>query len=660
MKHFLRAILLSLRYKWSITGAIICSLLVALLWSGSITTIFPVVECVFREKTFSQLVQDGTDEAIAKRDSLQAEIQQLSKSLATANPTESVDLEYQIKHNSRLIADLEQTIAWYQWVQPYVDRYAPKDPFATLVAAMSFLTIATLLKGVFLVLSSIFVARVAQRTVMDMRRIYYRKALELDQIRIDRLGTSNLMTQLSHNMLMVSGGLIMFYGKAIREPLKMLTCMIVAAWICWPLLLISLFVVPLGAIVIQQVARSMKRATQREIEGMADIFDTLIETFSAIKTVRIFNQERSERRRFKRNAATLYRMAVRMRFFDSLLRPISEMLGIISIAVSILAGAYLVLTGSHSILGIPITNRDMNPGELMLFYGMLAGASDPARKMSEIFNVLVRGGIACENLNRTYQIECKVIAPKNPVPVPQHSREVNFQNVSFRYTAKQPVLNQINLKIPFGQTLAIVGENGCGKSTLMNLLARLYDPNGGKILIDGVDIRLTNPKKLRRQIAWVTQDSTLFQGTVWDNIAYGKRNPTDEEILEAAKLAQVDSLIGDLSKGYQTQVGESGFHLSAGQRQRVILARAILADPRIFVLDEATSQMDGHTESLVHEALRPFIKSRTTIIITHRYSSLKLVDRIIVMRQGKIVSDLAPDQAIHSSQPFQHLFSKSA
>ena len=659
MKHFSRALLLSLRYKWSILGAISCSMMVAILWGASITTILPVLETVLNGKNATDWVDAKIEHVNKASADYQHEIDELLTEKMDAVGVDAVIIGKRIDARRKDVKASQQKAARYASFRPFVQTYTPQTPFGTLVASMIFLMAATALKGVFLVLSSVLVARIAHRTVMDMRRIYYRKALELDQIRIDRLGTTNMMTQLSHNMLMVGGGLIMFYGKTIREPLKMITCLAIAAWISWPLLLISLFVVPFGALAIQRVARSMKRSTEREMHGMSDVFETLIETFSAIKTVRIFNKERAERRRFKENAAMMYRMAVRIRFYDSLLRPITEFLGIVAIAVSVIAGAYLVLNKADSLLGLPI-GGPLEATELILFYAMLAGASDPARKVSEILNMLVRGGTACENLFKTYEVEARVAAPINPTPLPLHSKEIKFQNVLFAYVPKQPVVKRLSLTIPYRQTLAIVGENGCGKSTLVNLLARFYDPHNGRIFIDGVDIREVSPKKLRRQIAWVTQDSTLFQGTVRENIAYGKQNPTEEEIQHAANLARIDTFIRDLPKGIDSHVGEGGSLLSAGQRQRVMLARAILADPRIFILDEATSQLDGHTEQLVHTSLQSFINSRTTIIITHRFSSIKLCERVVVMHQGSIVSDSTPDEAVATSEEFQFLFAKSA
>ena len=655
--------MLSLRYRWSIAGAVACSLMIALLWGASITTVFPVVETVFERKTFPDWIAEELANSLERQETLQTEIAELQVKIQLAqqrSDAEPFGLQSDVaKKQDYLLAETKASQWFLDW-QPTVQKYSPGTPFGCLLLAVGWLLVASALKGIFLILSCLCVARIANGTAMDMRRIYYRKALEMDQIRIDRLGTSNMMTHLSHNMMLVSGALTMFYGKSIREPLKMITCLIIAAWISLPLLIISLIMVPFGALLVHRVSQGMKNATKREVEGMSDIFETLIETFSSIKTVRIFNQEHTERKRFKRNSSMLYRMAIRMRFYDALLRPTTELLGIVSISVAILAGAWITLSGSHELFGFTISNRPLSPGELMLFYGMLAGASDPARKMSEIVNVLVRGGTACEALIQCFDVESKVTAPQNPTPVPVHKEQIEFDNVLFAYKPHQPVVKNVSLTIPYKQTVVIVGENGSGKSTLVNLLARFYDPHVGQIRLDGVDIRETNPKSLRRQLAWVTQDSSLFWGTVYENIAYGTRNPTKSQVLEAAKMAQVDKFIEELPDGYETEVGEGGGNLSAGQRQRVILARAIIADPRILILDEATSQLDGNTERLLHKSLRPFIKSRTTIIITHRLFTVSLANRVIVMERGKIVGDSTPQEAAKSLEKFKYLFARSA
>ncbi len=660
MKPFFIAVWHSLRYRWAIAGALSCSFLIAVIWSASISTVFPVVKIVLEGETVESWIQHEIEDGKQSQQIVEEEIKSLEASLANAPADEAIKLSNKLNlKKNRLIAE-KKSVEWFNKAQPILKKYAPGTAFQTLVVALIWLLSVTLIKGILLVVGAILDARVANRTVMDLRRIYYRKALELDQRRIDMIGTSNMMTHLSHNMMMISIGLRMFYGKCIREPLKMISCLAVAAWISLPLLLISLVIVPAGGFVIHSVSRRMKRSTQTEMSGMSDVFQTLIETFKAVKTVRIFNRERSERHRFKRNSQTLYRMTVRIALYDSLLRPITEVLSIISISLSMLVGAYLVLNQETSLLGIQISTTPMKPATLLLFYSMLAGAADPARKMSEVINAIVRGATACDNLFRTFGREPLVAAPEHPIPVPKHKESIEFEGVIFGYLPRQPVLRKLNLQVPFGQTLAIVGGNGSGKSTLMNLLTRFYDPHAGRVLMDGQDIRQMNPKKIRQQMAWVTQDSILFKGSVWENIRYSNPWANEDDIMRAIKLARIDDFADKFEDGYDSQVGDDGKQLSAGQRQRVALARAILADPRILILDEATSQIDGHTEGLILDSLRDFIKQRTTFIVTHRPSSLKLADRVIVMELGRLIHDSSVADASSHSIAFQNLFQKSA
>lgn len=654
---------MSLRYKWSILGAVGCAIMISVLWSTSISAILPVVQVVLQGETF----HDWIDDEIA---SSGVAIEKLELDIAGAeSQIEDESLDDKTRHKNQLSLDIQRDrlnaeqsrLSHYrETLKPLITRYTPDDPFETLALAMGWLLVVTTLKGVFLVISAYLTARVASKTVMDLRRIYYRKALELDQLRIDRLGTSNMMTHLSHNMLMVNGGLKVFYGKCLREPLKLISCLAIAAWISLPLLLLSLMILPAGFLLVRMVSRRMKKSTENEMQGMADVFQTLIETFQKVKTVRIFNRERVERRRFRKNADTLYHMSVRISLYDSFLRPLSEVLGIISIALAILAGAWLVLKGETTLLGIQFSDTRIRPVTLLFFFALLAAASDPARKMTEVVNVIVRANTACSNLFRTFDVENRVSTPDNPQAPPQHSESIVFDDVLFSYKPRQPVVRRVSFEVPWQQTIAIVGGNGSGKSTLMNLLCRFYDPNRGRIMIDGVNIKDVSPRKLRRQIAWVTQDSVLFSGTIRENLLYGNANATAEEIENAVQTARLDQFVDSMPLGLDSPIGDNGSHLSAGQRQRVAIARAVLADPRILILDEATSQVDCQTETLIHGELESFIRERTTFIVTHRPSSLELADRVIVMRLGRVVSDSTVDDAMQNSKPFQQLFARSA
>jgi ATP-binding cassette subfamily B protein/subfamily B ATP-binding cassette protein MsbA len=669
MKPFFTIVIHALRYKWSIAGATAASLLIALLWGASISTIYPVVEIVLDGKTGKQWLANEISKAQEQATLFEKEVSLLEDEIHALRQTGLAD-ESTIKHmvglqtklyRSQSRVDAEQSaLKWYQKLEPWFEKWAPDSPYQTLMLAIGWLLATSLIKGTLLIISTQLVARVAHRTVADLRRIYYRKALAMDQQRVDDLGTSSMMTYLSHNMLLISAGLQAFFGRMIREPMKMITCLAAAAWISFPLLLITLATAPLGWFIIRYLTNRMKKSTGREIEGMTGIFQTLMETFNAIKTVKVFNREAGERKRFKRNADSLYRISLRISLYDSLLRPITEMLGTIAIAMAILAGAYLVLNQHTEIWGYRISERPLTPSMLLWFFGLLAGASDPARKMSEVINQLVRAGMISEALLQTFDNQPHVVARKPGTVLPMHNKSVRFENVNFSYRPNQPVVNGVTLEIPFAQTVAIVGPNGCGKSSLMNLLARFYDPQQGRILVDDVDIRDVSPRKLRQQIAWVTQDSTLFKGTIWENIAYGNPQASDDEIRAAADCALVTEIINEKPEGFQTQVGDEGRQLSAGQRQRVALARAILADPRILILDEATSQIDGKTESVLHHGLADFIRSRTTFVVTHRVSSLKLADRVLIMDGGRVVYDGNTENAWLHSKEFNFLFNKTA
>ena len=663
MKSFLTIVIYSLRYKWSIAGATIAALLIAILWGASISTVYPVVEIVLDGKTGNIWLTEEIDKAEQQIDRLQQEVEQLQQQQLDRldlDVNEQIVLQHRIERNQSRITAERKALEWYQRMEPFFQKHAPQSPYGTLLMAIGWLLATSLIKGCLLIISTQLVARVAHRTVSDLRRIYYRKALEMDQHRIDELGTSSLMTHLSHNMLLISAGLQAFWGRMIREPLKMITCLIAAAWISLPLLLITLATAPLGALIIRFLTQRMKKSTGRELEGMSGIFQTLIETFNSIKTVRIFNRESTERKRFKKNADSLYRISLRISFYDSLLRPITEMLGIIAISLAVLAGAWLVLNQQTDLFGFRISERPLTPGKLLLFFTMLAGASDPARKMSEVINQLVRGGMVSDILLNTFDTQPKVTANQPGQRLPRHQQSIRFENVTFGYQSNQPIIEHLDLTVPFGQTVAIVGPNGCGKSTLMNLLARFYDPVKGKILVDEVDIRQVNPKKLRQQIAWVTQESSLFKGTIEDNIRYGNPHAKNVDFERALDIALINDIIKDKPQGLATRVGDEGRQLSAGQRQRVALARAILADPTILILDEATSQIDGHSESLLHRGLESFIKTRTTFIVTHRASSLKLADRVLMMDHGIIVFDGEPHEAWENSVQFNGLFTRTA
>jgi ATP-binding cassette subfamily B protein/subfamily B ATP-binding cassette protein MsbA len=281
----------------------------------------------------------------------------------------------------------------------------------------------------------------------------------------------------------------------------------------------------------------------------------------------------------------------------------------------------------------------------MIFFGFLIGASDPVRKLSSVITGLNVGIVGAQALYPLLDTPSRLVEAEHPRPVPSPHREIRLEGVSFSYDGIDTVLADVNLSIRFGERVAIVGPNGGGKSTLVNLICRFYDPTAGRVMIDGVPLTEMAIHDLRRRIAMVTQQTELFNESIHYNIRYGRWDATDEEIEEAARKAHAHEFIADFPDGYRTMVGPNGFRLSGGQRQRISLARAFLRNAEILVLDEATSQIDVDSERLIHEALARYVENRTVLMITHRASTLALADAIVEVDQGRVTKRPARQQA---------------
>ncbi|MFV2069258.1 MAG: ABC transporter ATP-binding protein, partial [Pirellulales bacterium] len=550
----------------------------------------------------------------------------------------------------------ETELARVRWVQPAIHAYAPNDSFQTLVYVLCFVLVSTLVKDLFLIASSILVARLAQLTTLQLRNDFFDHTLQMDLTSFGQQGRGELMSRFTGDVGAVAGGISTLFGRALREPLKMIACLIGAALVSWRLLLLSMLVVPLAAWVINWLAKSLKRANRRAMEEMAQIYNRLAETLAGIKVVKAFTMEEYERRRFGNTARQYFRKAMKIARYNSLISPLNEMMGMVMIFMAVLVGAYLSLSHETHLFGIKISDRRLTTGACMLFYGLLAGVSDPARKLSSVFSNLQSGAAGADRVYAILDQEPAVTDPEKPRDLPRHARDLVFDRVNFHYDSQQPVLCDIDLRIAFGETVAIVGGNGCGKSTLANLVPRFFDPIEGAVTIDGIDLREVRQHDVRRQIGMVIQETMLFDDTVLNNIRYGTPDATQEQVVAAARQAHADQFIREkLSDSYESLVGPGGQRLSGGQRQRIALARAILRDPAILILDEATSQIDLESEQLIHKVLEQFIHNRTTIIITHRLATLDLADRIVVMDQGRILDVGTHEQLLARCRLYQRL-----
>jgi len=635
---FGRIMRMALRYKLTFGASVVSALIVAVLWGANIGALYPVVEVVFQNQTMQQWVDKKIEvsrSSIAKKT---AEFNRLNRRQALAAEKDNRRLQAEIAEIEGKLAVETKSLEGYELAKPYIDRYIPNDPFRTLVLITCLLVAGTIIKDVFLVANNILVARLAQLTIFDLRKLFYRRTLRMDLAAFGEDGSADLMSRFTNDMQQVAGGLESLFGKLIREPLKMVACLTLAAMISWRLLLLTMLVTPVAAYLVRWLAKMLKRANRRAMEEMAVIYATLEETFRSIKIVKAFTNERQERARFHLNNKRYFDKSMRIAGYNALTHPLTEILGIITISLVMTAGTWLILSRETSLMGIPMSDRPLDSTAMLLFFALLAGVADPLRKMSDVFSRLQAATAASDRIFSRLDRKPKIRDPKQPAPFHRHHTDLVFENVSFEYHPGKSVLENVNLKVAFGETIAIVGPNGCGKSTLANLLPRFADPTAGAIRLDGVPLTDMRQRNLRSQIGLVTQETMLFDDTIFNNIRYGVSDATTEQVVAAAKQAHAHRFIeNELPNGYETSAGSLGNRLSGGQRQRIALARAILRNPAILILDEATSQVDLESEQAIQQVLEKFTQGRTTILITHRLAVLALANRIVVMEEGRVL-----------------------
>ena len=637
MKNLMRGLRMALKYKYSIAASILCSAMVAVLWGANITAVYPFVQIVFQGKT----VHDWVDEEIAKVDHLKA--------------TENADVTQDDAH-------LDTKLARLEYLQNLSNRYAPRDAFTTLLWILAFLAAGTLIKCVFRVASLVLVSRAAGRTTADLRKAFI-KTLLSDRTRpFER--TSDVAVRIGGDMNAIGNAVQILFGKSVQEPLKMLACLAGAAAVNWRLLVFSLLATPLATILLLLLAKSIRRASLRSWDQTRMLMGCMLQTFQGLDIVKAYNMESHERRRFWEHTLQVYHERQKITFFNGLLRANNEMLGIGIICISALAGGWLVLNQQTSLWGIRLANHPPDFGQIMLFFAFLIGCTDPLRKMADVYGSLQGGAAAADRIMPFIDAD-RFQSQADDIRIRHARRPITFENVHFHYAPAKPVLRGLSLQIRCGETLAVVGPNGCGKSTLINLLLGFITPTRGRILLGDMDIQEIRLKDLRRRISFVSQKPVLFNETVRNNIRYGSRSATDNDVLQASQQAHAHEFImSQLALGYETICGDGGKNLSGGQQQRLTLARAFVREPDILILDEAASQIDPKSEQLIRESLHQFVRTCTTIMITHRMSTLELADRILVMERGRMVDIGTHDELMQRCITYQALcqtqFRKSA
>jgi subfamily B ATP-binding cassette protein MsbA len=531
---------------------------------------------------------------------------------------------------------------WFKYyLQYFLINY---DRWAALKFVCGVIVVSVFLGNLFRYISQRIMENLRVYTLLNLRRAVFNNVMNLHMAYFNNERKGDIITKVSSDVQVVQFSVTSTLQVAFKEPLQLIAFLVALFLISVKLTLISLLVIPISGFIISRIVKRLKSQAVAGQESYANMISYLDEALSGIKIIKAFNATDFIKDRFDNENKKYSKISKSIAKRQQLASPVSESLSITMVAFIMLYGGYMIYNNTS----------ELDPGHFVAYIALFSQLMRPAKALTDSFSNIHSGIAAGERVLALIDEKPEIVDAKNAVALNGFNDAIRFENVTFAYQEKQ-VLSNVNITIPKGKSVALVGPSGGGKSTMMDLIPRFMDPQGGTITVDGKDIKQVTANSLRGLMGVVNQESLLFNDTIYNNIAFGKKDAKPEEVEAAARIANAHNFILETDNGYQTNVGDRGAKLSGGQRQRICIARAVLNNPPIMLLDEATSALDTESEKLVQDALNNLMKNRTSLIIAHRLSTIQNADKIIVLEAGKVIEEGTHQQLLAQNGLYRKL-----